>query len=615
MIVSNSTDKELRYDALRELYRRDFPLFAAEQITLTSKKPGEFIHLYPFTGPQAVLHREAEAQRKEEGWVRVVAIKGRQFGFSSYSVGLAYHLASLNSAVDTLHLACDDDTVSSIFTKAKLMYDRTEEELRPLSRFDNKKMLRFENPDARTRPKYPGLASQMRISHAKNILAGTGTTGHYLHLSEASKYNSEVCAVLESSIFPSLHLQPGTVCINESTAYYKGDYFRSCCERAMSGKTEWKFVFVPWYCERTYVKPIREGERFRLTKIEREIQKVAERGLTYGSYNYPPQTILPEQFNWRRNMIASREDGENFFFQEFPGTFEEAWITYDVNVFNRDRMYEMRQALCQPKRFGIITPDGRVLDDQTQSMGQEEEYFAIWEEPEPGERYDIGIDTSAGMAGGDFSVAEVIKRNTREQVAEFRVRMDAMELGEKIFWLGKFYNTAQIALEMASTGFACNAQLQRLGYPYLYIWRHRERAFPTLSTYSGWKTNFESKGYMVSLFTSAVNKSAITIHSRVLWHEMFNYVKEPSLAEFRDRYMAAAGGYDDCVMAFGIALVTSDDETFGQHSPISGDQKSRKQMIAEAMARGGAAFSDDREGASSKGGFMQSQKNFMRGFD
>lgn len=615
-MATEAKDRELYFDALRELYRRDFSLFAAEQITLTSKRPGEFIHLYPFTGPQTILHREAEAQRAEEGWVRIVAIKGRQFGFSSYSVGLAYHLASLNPAVDTLHLACDDDTVGSIFTKAKLMYDRTVEELRPLSRFDNKKMLRFENPDARTRPKFPGLASQMRISHAKNVLAGTGTTGHYLHLSEAAKYNSEVCAVLESSIFPSLHLQPGTVCINESTAYFKGDYFRSCCERAMSGKTEWRFVFVPWYCETSYVKPLPKGDKFKLTKIEQEMQKVARKGLTYGTYTYPPQIISPEQFNWRRNMIASREDGENFFFQEFPGTFEEAWITYDINVFNRDRMYEMRQALCNPKRFGIITQDGRVLDDQTQSMGIEEEYFAIWEEPEAGEKYDIGIDTSAGMAGGDFCVAEIIKRRTQEQVAEFRVRMDAMILGEKIFWLGKFYNTAQIALEMASTGFACNAQLQRLGYPYLYIWRHRERAFPTLSSYSGWKTNFESKGYMVSLFTAAVNKRNVTIRSHVLWHEMFNYVKEPSLAEYRDRYMAAAGGYDDCVMAFGIALVTSDDETYGMHTPNIGVQRDRKALIAEEMAKGGPAYRDDRDaGPGSKGGFMNSLKGWSKGFD
>jgi len=609
----SSGERELYFDALRELYRRDFPLYAAEQLWLTSTRPGEFIHLNPFTSPQAILHRECEAQRAESGWIRMVAIKGRQFGFSSYVVGRAFHLASLTQAADTLHLACDDDTVSSIFMKAKMFYDRLQEEIRPLSRFDNKKMLRFENPDPRTRPRFPGLASQMRITHAKNVLAGTGTTGHFLHLSESAKYNSDICNFLESSLLPSLHFQPGTVCINESTAFTRGNYFRNCCERAMSGKSEWRFVFVPWYAESRYQLPLKAGEKIKLNRVERGIEKTARAGQEYGTYRFPPMEIAPEQWKWRRVVIANySDDGENLFHQEYPTTYDEAWITYDVYVFSRQRLHEMREALCQPKRFAQILPNGRVQDDGLAQMGEEDSYFAIWEEPQEGEKYDIGLDTSAGLEGGDFCVAEVYKRRNREQVAELRVRLDAMELGEKVFWLGRFYKTAQICLEMANTGFAANAQLQRLGYPYLYIWRHRERSFPTLSTYSGWKTSRESKSYMISLFTSFVNKRQFIIHSHILWNEMYNYIKEPGGAEGYDRYMAERG-YDDCVMSSGICLVAGDDETFGRHGPDLGPEKSRKQLIEEALASGGPAFKDDETPRHSS--FLDTQKAFTRGFD
>src|SRR5216684_1605896 len=37
----SSGERELYFDALRELYRRDFPLYAAEQLWLTSTRPGE----------------------------------------------------------------------------------------------------------------------------------------------------------------------------------------------------------------------------------------------------------------------------------------------------------------------------------------------------------------------------------------------------------------------------------------------------------------------------------------------------------------------------------------------------------------------------------------------
>ena len=323
-------------------------------------------------------------------------------------------------------------------------------------------------------------------------------------------------------------------------------------------------------------------------------------------------SITPEQFNWRRIVIAGREDGENIFKQEYPTTFDEAWISFDIYVFNRQRLYEMREALTNPRRYGRIMGDGRVLDDETVQMGEEESYLAIWEEPEKHEKYDIGIDTSAGLEQGDFCVAEVWKRRTQEQVAEFRVRMDAMELGEKVYWLGRFYNTAQIALEMANTGFACNAQLQRLGYPYLYIWRHRERAFPTLSSYSGWKTTRESKSYLLSLFTSFVNKHTITVRSRVLWNEMFNYIKVPGMSEGYDQYMAERG-YDDCVMASGIALVASDDETFGRHSPDETVPRSRRELIEDALRKGGPAFSDELPVRT--GTFLDSQKGMTRGFE
>ena len=496
-----------------------------------------------------------------------------------------------------------------------MFYDRMREEIRPMARYDNKKQLKFENPDPKTRPKFPGLASAMRVAHAKNVLAGTGTTQHFLHLSEAAKYPSNVCHLLESSFMPSLHLKPGTVCINESTAYIGGDYFRSCCERAMSGKSEWRFVFAPWYFDKRYVLPLKKGEKIHLDDVEKSILRIAKKGQQYGNYFVPPMDVRPEQFKWRRFIISGREDGENIFKQEYPTTYEEAWITTDFNVFRRDKLYEMRQHLKNPIRLAEILPDGRLVDSPRSQMGSEDSYLAIWEEPQPGERYDIGVDTSAGLEEGDFCVAEVWKRSNLEQVAEFRVRLDAMELGEKLFWLAHYFNTAQIALEMASTGFACNAQLQRLGYPYLYIWRHRERSFPTLSTYTGWKTTRESKSYMVSVTNSFIMKNQITIHSHVLWNEMSDFVRIPGMSEGYDQYRGN-NGYDDCVMAAMIGLIASDDETYGQHSPNIGTAKSRKELIEEALAIGGPSRYDDSGGVEvHTDRFLNSQKAMIRGFD
>src|SRR5258708_39060067 len=110
-----------------------------------------------------------------------------------------------------------------------------------------------------------------------------------------------------------------------------------------------------------------------------------------------------------------------------------------------------------------------------------------------------------------------------------------MELGKDLYWLGQYFNIAQISLEMASTGFGANAQLQRLGYPYLYIWRHRERSYPTLSTFTGWKTTRESKSYMISLWNSFLNHDELIVHSHTLWNEMDDFTRYPGMAEGYDQ--------------------------------------------------------------------------------
>lgn len=596
-MISNGYDIDaIALDALRELYRRDFARYAAEQLYITGIEPGSLFKMRELTTGQGIIHSLVEPQRRDHGWIRIVIIKGRQLGASTYFSARAFHMASLNRGISTLLIANDEDTSSAIFEKCKLFYNHLPEDLKPLTRKDNKKELVFENPDAKTRGRYPGLESKMRFQHAKNVLAGTGTTQHFTHISEAAKFNPNVCDFLESSLLPAIHLVAGTVIVNESTAFIGGDYFRSCCERAVSRKSEWIPCFIPWFLERaSYALPLGKGEKFKRTLREREIAKIASRGNPL--WNVPAHDITDNQFKWRRMIIAGRENGEKIFLQEYPTTVEEAWITQDAEVFDRQRMGEMREALIEPKRFVTITPDGRMMTDNQQDLNDNKNYLAFWKEPEKGHMYDMGVDTAVGMEGGDWSVAEIFDRNTGEQVAEFHVHMDGFDLAEKLYYLGTYYNRAQIGVEMASTGYAVNGGLQRLGYANLYIWRHRERAFPTLSTYSGWKTQRDTKPYMLTVYKEQINKKKCTIHSMVLWNEMYNYIREPSLADASyDIYRGCNGFNDDCVMATGIALVIGDDESMGALKHLeAGDSRTREQIIADALRSGGPAFVDDKD--------------------
>ncbi len=153
-------------------------------------------------------------------------------------------------------------------------------------------------------------------------------------------------------------------------------------------------------------------------------------------------------------------------------------------------------------------------------------------------------------------------RKTREQVAELHCHADVFDFAEKLYWLGYYFSTAQLAVEVNNVGAAVHGALASRGYPYLYRWRYRERDVPTISKLGGWKTQRDSKAYLVALYRDTVNKEKLIIHSRMLLEEMRDFVTIPGFDYGGDQYRAQRG-HDDLVMAAGIGLVASDDESYG----------------------------------------------------
>lgn len=377
--------------------------------------------------------------------------------------------------------------------------------------------------------------------------------------SELSKWERSSVELLFSSILPGLHLRPGTIGIKESTPYVGGDAFREMCEDARNKRGDDVWCFIPWFCDPQNAVPLKEGEKLKLDTEEKRIERLAARGQKKDEV--PPIEMRPEQFKWRRKKILDLKS-DTMFAQEYPVDFSSGWICLDSQIFDDTIMRESKKNVRFPRRFVEVHPGPQVLtihkDDGLRDVRSELDYIAIWEEPKPSVTYDIGVDVSVGGRDeNDWSVAEVVRRDNREQVAEVHLHIDPLDFGTMLYWLGKFYNTAQLIVEMNGPGFATHGQLSSMAYEYIYIWRHRERDVPTHSTYRGWKTQHDSKQLMVSNTVNAFNHKELIIHSRVLWDEMHEYVQiDPGV--FR-----ANSGHDDAITALMIAIQGGKDETFG----------------------------------------------------
>lgn len=561
--------RQLQKARQREIYRRDFETFAREQIKIRGIQPGQILNLDINTRPaQFLLHQKCQAQLKEKGYIRGRGVKCRQQGWSTYSECRMFHGAVLNRNFNTLLVGNDKETTETIFRIARFAYDSLRPDYRPLERYNSKRELLFENPDPRGRNINPGLSSRMTIIQAKE-LAGTGSTIQGLHTDETSKWPEAACTMLETTLLPALHLQPGTIHLDTSTAFARGMYFREKCDAARSGKTSYFFQFVPWWLDPTYSIPLSKGERFKPDAEEQRLIKLAAKGQPWPD-DVPPMELTYPQLKWRRTVITDRTDGERLFAQEYPHTYEDAWVTMDLNVFNLDAL--RRQKPCLPLHYAVLKPSNMNNYDRSQVelrspvenvIDPDEDYVAIWRLPERGHMYAMGIDVALGLEGGNWTVFEVFDFATREQVAEAHLHIDPDDAGWLAFTLGMFYNRAQINTELTGPGYNTDARLKKLYYPNLYIWRNRERIVPKLTSYTGWKTSPESKKFLIGMTRPLLNHDQVTLHSRLLLDELRHFVVVPGFIQ--DQYYAESGD-DDAVLAMMFSLVVVFDEDYSDQS-------------------------------------------------
>lgn len=560
---------------LQEYYRRHFDAFCQQQLKISTPNPGELIPLQ-FNDAQKILLEKIEKQKREVGYIRYCCCKSRQSTMSTFAQALCFHSAITIKEFNSLLIANDETTTADIFGIASRFVTHLSDDIRPMTRFSNKQELKFENPNKVKRAENPGLGSKLVFQSATKLTAGTGSTRHAVHLSEIGKWNEDSVELLFSSILPAVHLKPGTIVIKESTPYVGGTDFREMCDKARAGESDDVWHFIPWFCDSKNAIALDKNEKIKLNEDERRIQRLAKRGQKEDQV--PPVEMVMEQFKWRRKKIKEL-NSEIMFAQEYSSTYEEGWVRLDATVFDHGLLAQCRGDLRPPRRFVDVLPGPKIntvhREDGLRDVRTDLNYCAIWSEPEKGVQYDLGADIAVGSnEANDWSVAQVLRRDTREQVCEVHMHMDPKDFGTLLYWLGLYYNTAQMIVEMNGPGFATHGQLSSMAYPYIYIWRHRERDVPTMSNYRGWKTQQDSKQLMLSNTVHRFNHKELIVHSRLLWDEMHDYV-QIAPGQFR-----ASMGNDDACVALMITIQGGEDETFGNDAQTAHQQSVENRPVS-----------------------------------
>lgn len=284
---------------------RDDLRYYAQNNLKVKPKVGDFMP-FVFNKAQAFLHAKLEEQRKKIGKVRAVILKGRQQGCSTYVGGRFYHSTTMLRSTLTFIFAHDSEASDSLFNMVRNFHEQSDPQFQPALGATNAKELLF-----------PGMKSGYKVGTAGTKGLGRSKTFQRVHWSEvAYSPHAEDHA---SGILETVADEPGTEIILESTSAGPGDFFYRKCMEALSGMTDWILIFIPWFWEDGYTRPLPE-EGFALDEEEAELLELhGDNGLTL------------EHLHWRRHKIAGYHGDKVRFMREYPCTPQEAFMASDEN--------------------------------------------------------------------------------------------------------------------------------------------------------------------------------------------------------------------------------------------------------------------------------------------
>lgn len=510
----------------------DFKKYASKFLKIRSKE-GVVVpfNLLPSQEP---LYNVVHSQEVSGRPVRVIVLKARQQGISSFCIAYSFWKAVTTRNYNCVVLAHDRDTSERLLEIAGIMYDELPQDVKPMRRYRSKSEILFENPKETERHKNPGLRSRIEIKTAGHSVSGRGLTIHSLHCSEVSSY--ERPDELLASLSPAVPLSPGTQIFLESTGSLtsSGRWFKELWEASKRGETPYTPVFIPWFVNPEYSLPrklARVWLQDPLTTEEIELMK------KYGLSKY--------QIAWRRYKIAEFPGGERDFNREFPSEDKDVWLGVGVPFLDSDTC----KLLQSMKREPIL----KLKVTEQRMFTSNEPNFLVWEMPQDNTFYVIGVDTASGT-GGSYSVAQVIRVDYPKStlVASFRDKIDPVSLAGVVHQIAKMYNEALLSIEVNGGGISTQHLLREKGYYKFFRWRYLDHVSGDLpSKKVGWETNATSKPLMMQHFKYVLERGLVEVPCEATINELVNLIDDE-----RGAACAPPGENDDLVMALAIAVYT-----------------------------------------------------------
>ena len=475
--------------------------------------------------------KKLQAEKKP---IRVIILKARQMGSSTYTEALGYGVTRINGNHSAGIIGNETENSNHLFGMFEL-YHRKDEGA-PQTQRHNRKALLYEESHG----------SQVIVTTAQKANAATGHTNQFVHCSEVSKWR-DAGTTMDSLLptVPKFNDNPNSIVVIESTAFGASGYFYNLWRAAIRGDNDWTPLFFAWYDDPRYRMPVGSTP---LTDFG-----------THPRYNLHPGEedglrdecgCDDEQLTWRRWTIDNDSNGDiEKFHQEYPASWREAFLASGRPRFSIPVLTKWADNAKPPIWRGDINPKGEWVE------GDENDFIKVWEWPVDGEEYVIGADCAEGNTDGDYSSGGVLGRRSRRRVATIHGHLGEFEsdaYGFRLQQVGYRYNTALLAPEINAYGLAVVEWLLKAKYPNLYYHTTKGEKGKKPLKKAGWRTQVGTKELLVSDLAAAIRDETIEVFDIETIEELMGFMildNKKTGADPEDK-----DAHDDRVIDLGIGL-------------------------------------------------------------
>lgn len=512
-----TTPSEKAVAARKRLFE-DFELWAAKCWSIRTKEAK--ITTLKLNRAQKHLLTLCYGQLERRGYIRLIILKGRQMGSSTFVEALIYWYVSQREAQKALVVAHDKEGTKTIFTMTRRGHDKMPEAVKPHTTASSSTELVFDKLD-----------SAYRISTAGGDGIVRGDTLTALHLSEAAWWPKSSALANYSGLMdamPTGRFAKGTIAFEESTANSYNMFYEHW-RSAELGESDWETAFLPWFWD-----PSCEADPTE--NFERSPGEIA---LTETVFELTGEELTDAHLMFRRLKIA--EKGEELFKQEYPSWPEEAFLTSGAPVFDADTISEALKGAKEPTDRLMLMPGGQW---EPYKLGELHCFLPHDED----ETYYIGGDVGFGV-GKDSSVLQVLDSKHRQAAVWRSNRVNADRFGDVAASLATYYNSAYLCVERNGPGILTNRVIH-VDNGYTNV--HTEVTYNKISDEEtevvGFGTTVKTKPLVVEELRAKVVQKTIQIFDRVTLEELRRFIVSES-----GRFEAESGHHDDHVIALCLA--------------------------------------------------------------